>query len=180
MGLYDPHQPTKHFFLFILHVHKTAIHGNFHANQTQILTRETFVLFSVLFNYLSDYVQINILHLLWNRSKRIFGIIHVPAKSCWISVKADVSFLSRCSKVFLVSAFSCKSIRISSSTSNTWKRKISLDSSGYWHGNKANANWFASHPSQFLVNPGSTLNYYFCRCRRDTNSSFEKNRSCEL
>ena len=64
MGLYDPHQPTKHFFLFILHVHKTAIHGNFHANQTQILTRETFVLFSVLFNYLSDYVQINILHLL--------------------------------------------------------------------------------------------------------------------
>ena len=51
----------------------------------------------------------------------VCGNPHFPAKSCCISVNVEVSFLSRCSKVFLVSAFSCKRMRISSSTSRTWK-----------------------------------------------------------
>ena len=57
----------------------------------------------------------------------VCGDTHFPAKSCCISVNAEVSFLSRCSKVFLVSAFSCKRMRISSSTSRTWK-----ELSGQW------------------------------------------------
>ena len=54
----------------------------------------------------------------------LFQNTHVPAKSCCISVNAEVSFLSRCSRVFLVSAFSCKRMRISSSTSKTWKEVL--------------------------------------------------------
>ena len=63
----------------------------------------------------------------------LFQNTHVPAKSCCISVNAEVSFLSRCSRVFLVSAFSCKRMRISSSTSKTWKEFL-----GQWE----HANFF--------------------------------------
>lgn len=51
---------------------------------------------------------------------------HDPPRSCCISVNAEESFLSRCSNVFLVSAFSCKSMRISSSTSKTCERKMAV------------------------------------------------------
>jgi len=43
------------------------------------------------------------------------------AKSCCISVKAEVSFLILISSVFLVTAVSCRSMRISSSTSRTYQ-----------------------------------------------------------
>ena len=72
---------------------------------------------------------------------------HFPAKSCCISVNAEVSFLSRCSKVFLVSAFSCKRMRISSSTSITWKELL-----GQWeHEN------FFYQPSEKAITRGFQL-----------------------
>ena len=85
-------------------------------------------------NY-SVFILINNLHSLFLKAENfkrrvcIYNIdalrmkyFHVPARSCWISVKADVSFWRRLSKVFFVIAFSCRSTRISSSTSKTCKK----------------------------------------------------------
>ena len=77
----------------------------------------------------------------------VCGNTHFPAKSCCISVNAEVSFLSRCSRVFLVSAFSCKRMRISSSTSRTWKELL-----GQWeHEN------FFYQPSEKAITRGFQL-----------------------
>ena len=77
--------------------------------------------------FLKSWYKLSFLQGKWNWifiGYTVCGDTHFPAKSCCISVNAELSFLSRCSKVFLVSAFSCKRMRISSSTSRTWKELL--------------------------------------------------------
>ena len=85
----------------------------------------------------------------FHRVNGLWQNTHVPAKSCCISVNAEVSFLSRCSRVFLVSAFSCKRMRISSSTSRTWK-----ELSGQWA-------WW-EHENFFYYLEHGAFNWWLC------------------